>query len=336
MAMVGGNSWPTLLDVTRRVAPDSNIADIAEMLDASNPILKDMPFEECNDGSTHVSTIRTGLPDATWRLLNYGVPASKSQTAQVRDVTGMLEAFSQVDAALVDKHVDAQKFRLSEEHPFIESMDQTMASTLFYGNVARTPEKFHGLSPRFNLASTTETNIGYNIIKAGGASTDNTSIWLINWGPKSAFGLYPFGSKAGLQQTDLGKVLARDAAGNEFLAYKSHFKWDIGFCVKDWRYLSRIANIDVSDLLTAGTTSDTSAVLELLMSDAIEKLQSAEGRPVFYCNRSVMTALKRRLLTNSRTYLNWEDWGESKKVMTFMGIPVRRTDALTNAESVVA
>ena len=49
-----------------------------------------MLWMQCNDGAGHKTTVRTGLPTATWRLLNYGVVKSKSTTAQVRDSTGMV------------------------------------------------------------------------------------------------------------------------------------------------------------------------------------------------------------------------------------------------------
>ena len=30
--------------------------------------------------------------------------------------------------------------------------------------------------------------------------------------------------------------------------YRSHYNWDNGLALRDWRYVVRIANIDVSDL----------------------------------------------------------------------------------------
>ena len=42
-----------------------------------------MLWVEGNLPTGHKTTVRTGLPQAAWRLLNYGVPKSKSTTAQV-------------------------------------------------------------------------------------------------------------------------------------------------------------------------------------------------------------------------------------------------------------
>lgn len=61
-----------------------------------------MPFVEGNLPTGHKTTIRSGLPSATWRLLNYGVQPSKSTTVQVTDSVGMLETYAEVDKSLAD------------------------------------------------------------------------------------------------------------------------------------------------------------------------------------------------------------------------------------------
>ena len=73
---------PTLADVIKRTEPGVNggpgkIATIVEMLTETNEILQDMTYVEGNLPTGHKSTIRTGLPSAAWRMLNYGVQPSK-------------------------------------------------------------------------------------------------------------------------------------------------------------------------------------------------------------------------------------------------------------------
>ena len=58
---------------------------------------------------------------------------------------------------------------------------------------------------------------------------------------------FPKGSRAGLQTKDLGEELVSDGANGKYLAARSLYQWDAGMAVKDWRYVVRIANIDVSD-----------------------------------------------------------------------------------------
>src|SRR3546814_3731512 len=80
------------MDLAKRQDPDGSVSAIAELLSQDNEILEDMPYVEGNLTTGHRATIRTGLPTATWRKLNAGIPTSKSRTNQVDATCGMLEA----------------------------------------------------------------------------------------------------------------------------------------------------------------------------------------------------------------------------------------------------
>ena len=191
MATIGNND-PTLLDVAKRKDPDGKIATIVEMLSEENPILQDMHFIEGNLETGNMTTIRSGMPVATWRKLNYGVQPDKSQTVQVTDSCGFLEAYAQVDKKLVNLANNKAEFRASEDMAFLESMNQTMADTIWYGDTDVNPERFMGLAPRFDSLSASN---GQNIIAGGGSGADNHSLWLVVWGPQTVHGIFPKGSK---------------------------------------------------------------------------------------------------------------------------------------------
>ena len=55
-----------------------------------------------------------------------------------------------------------------------------------------------------------------------------------------------------VRRGDLGEDTLTDAAGGRYQGYRTHYKWDIGAVLRDWRFVVRIANIDASDL-AAGT-----------------------------------------------------------------------------------
>jgi hypothetical protein len=322
---------PTLIDVASRLDPSMNIDKIVELLAATNPILNDMTFMEGNLPTGHKTTVRTGLPGVTWRKLYGGVQPSKSTTAQVTDSCGMLEAYAEVDKALADLNGNAAAFRLSEDKAFIEAMSQEMAQTLFYGNESTEPEAFTGFAPRFN--SLTAQN-GDNIVNASGASTDNTSIWLIVWGPNTCHGIYPKGSTGGVQMRDLGEVTVEnvDGASGRAQMYRSHYRWDCGLTVRDWRYIVRIANIDVSDLTTV---SNTKKLIDWMIQ-AAERIPSfGAGRAAFYCNRNIREKLRLGILEKVASNLTFETVA-GKRVLMFDEIPVVRTDALLNTEAVVS
>ena len=92
---------PTLLDLARVTDPDGSIAAVVEILNETNEVLADMSWVEGNLPTGHRTTVRTGIPTPTWRKLYGGVQPNKSTTVQVTDNTGMLEAYAEVDKALI-------------------------------------------------------------------------------------------------------------------------------------------------------------------------------------------------------------------------------------------
>jgi len=326
---------PTLLDLAKATDPDGRIAAIVEILNETNEVLADMSWMEGNLPTGHRTTIRSGIPAPTWRRMYQGVQPNKSTTVQVTDNTGMLEAYAEVDKALADLNGNTAAFRLLEDRAHIEGMNQEIASTLFYGNEGTEPEAFTGLAPRFN--DTTAAN-GDNIVLGGSASgqTDNASIWLVVWGPQTCHGIVPKGSSAGLQMKDMGEVTIEDVdgLGGRMQAYRTHYRWDAGLTVRDWRYIVRIPNIDKS-LLTADATAG--ADLPDLMFQAMELVPNMSGgRPVFYMSRNTRTFLRRQLSNKvSGSTLTIDQVG-GVPVMSFQGVPIRRVDALSADEARVA
>ena len=325
---------PTLADVAKRMDPDGRIDTIVEILNETNEVLDDMTMLEGNLPTGHRTTIRTGLPIPTWRKLYGGVQPTKSTTVQVTDNTGQLEAYAEVDKQLADLNGNTAAFRLSEDRAHLEGMNQEYVDTLFFGDESTAPEEFTGFAPRFNSLSAEN---GDNIINAGGSGSDNTSIYLIVWGPNTCHGIYPKGSVGGLSMTDKGQVTIEnvDGSNGRMEAYRTHYKWCGGLTVRDWRYVVRIANIDKSDLTK--DVSGSSADLTDLMAQAIELIPSLGlGRPAFYCSRTIKSFLRRQIASKvSSSTLTMEQVG-GKSVVTYDGIPVRRTDALAPDEAAVS
>jgi len=324
---------PTLLDLAKMLDPDGKVATIVELLNETNEILDDMTWMEGNLPTGHRTTIRTGIPEPTWRKLYGGVQPNKGTTVQVTDSCGMMEAYAEVDKALADLNGATAAFRLSEDRVHLEGMNQSLADAIFYASETTTPEKFTGLAPRYN--STSAAN-GENIIKGGSSDTDNTSIWLVVWGPQTVHGIIPKGSKAGFQMTDKGVVTIEsvDGAGGRMEAYRTHYRWDAGLSVRDWRYIVRIPNIEKSALTKTGSSG---ADLIDLMTQAIEMIPSLSmGRPVFYCSRTIRSFLRRQISNKVVNSTLAMDMVAGKRVVTFDGIPVRRCDALAADEALVS
>lgn len=331
MAVLGSNV-ATLADIAKRTDPDGKISSIVELLSQTNEMLPDMLWKEGNLATGERTTVRTGLPTVAWRLLNQGVQPSKSTTAQIDESCGMLEAWSEVDVELAKLNGNTSAFRLSEGMAFIEAMNQEMQSTLIYGNSSTAPEEFNGLAVRYSSLSAAN---GQNIVSGSGAGSDNSSIYLISWGANSIHGIYPKGSKAGLDHMDHGEVTVETTAGiagTRMRAFQDQWTWKCGVALRDWRHVVRIANIDISNLVAKSSAAD---LIELMIK-SIHRLPNRMGKPVFYMNRTVfqMLDIQRRDDVISGGGLVYSEV-DGKVIPTFRGIPIRLVDSLTETEAAV-
>lgn len=340
------SKYLSLADFARRLDPDGKPAVIAELLSQENEILDDMVWQEANGTTGHQSTVRTGLPALVWRLLNQGVPPSKSTTAQVLDTFGSLTGYSVVDKKEAQLSGDIQAFRLTEDVSFMEAMAQTVASTLFYGNTAVNQQQFLGLAPRFSTVSTTNAANATNVLDAGGTGSTNTSIWLLGFGPRTLFGIFPKGSKAGLTHIDHSDTRSWfDANGNPYETYQSYFEWDAGLVVKDWRFVVRICNIDVT-LLAGGSAAN---LINLLiksvyrpptMPRGVGPVQKTDApmeevpkvRWAFYANRTVRQYMHIQAANKANVLLRLSEWA-GMVIMDFNGIPIRTCDGIVSNEA---
>ncbi len=366
MANVIGNGQLTLLDHAKRVDPDGKIglARIVEMMNRVNAITEDMSVIEGNTQTGHVTTLRTGLPAIAFRQLNAGVQPSKSTTKQITFSAAMLEGMSVVDERLVELAADGPALRLSEVGPFMESMGQTIASTLFYGDVRVNPDRFTGLSAYFanlnpsyqqnpealvNPSTTGQPDSGRNVFDASTnaegetfgnpANGNNTSMWLVVWGENSITSFFPKGTKAGITHEDKGKWLVNDnrGVGAQYFGWVDQYKAQLGLAVRDWRQAVRIANIDVVALQSAGDDNDQSANLLKNAIQAVNYLQFPNaGKAAWYCNRVVKTYLEVKAMNKFNAMISYEQMEDGETMTKLCGIPVRRCDALLNTEAQVS
>lgn len=335
-----GNTYLTLADLYKRQDPNKQIATVMEMLAQNNPILQDAIAVECNNGTKHLTTMRTGIPTPTWRKINGGVQPGKSTTKQVEAATGMMEQWSEIDAKLVDLSKDKGSFLLSEATAFIEGMNQEAATGIFYHNTKSAPEKMDGLSAYF---SDTSAENGQQIVSAAGAGSDNTSIWMVVWSPATCHLVYPEGTVGGLKRENKGVQTKTNSDGSLIDVYREKFCWDIGLAVRDWRYVSRVANIDVSAMQADPTDVDGSGNdLYHFLRKAYYKLHQRRipnGKAAIYCNTEVLEALDALGTNNggSDNFVRLKPMElEGKEVMSYRGIPIRECDAILNTEAVVS
>lgn len=317
----------TLLELAKRTKENSIVA-IAEILNKTNSMLGDAPYVQANDTTSHTTTKRHYLPAGSWRKINQGVAIESSQTTQITEGIGMLEAYSRVDSALVDMSPDGRAFRLSEDLAFIEGLSQTLATALVYSTVTGYPEKFNGFSTRYAALTTKGTSAVHNVHGCGSTSTSaSASVWIIQWGMDKVHLIYPRNApNFGIQVIDDGLLTVNDTSGNPYKVYQTHFKINVGLCVRDDRSAQRVCNIK--------TTGSTNIWSDDVMIRALREMPNQGAGAVIYANTTVLSQMDIDSKDKSNVQYGPPDaWG--RPTMFFRGFPVRQVDALLDTESYI-
>jgi hypothetical protein len=329
--------FPTLLDLAQ-MPENKDAADVINLLAAQNPILEDAPAFECNRGLFHETTVRTGLPAVAWGALYAGIPSSKGTKQTVKDTTGFVNSAAEVDCRLVDileKAEDKASVRMDQAEEHLEAMAQEAATAIIYHNSAVDARLPMGLAPRFNSLSAEN---GSQIVDAGGSGNDNTSIWMVTWDKSSCHLIYPKGHMAGVQRINVGKIPKQDALGNTFMIYREEFAWHFGVTVRNWQYIARVANIDVSDLEIDASTGADIINLMTEMYYRHKGRRTSKGKTCIYMNTTIVKFLdyQARNAKDKNLFLTFGEYGpNAKEVLHFRGIPIRESDAILNSEDQV-
>lgn len=337
-----GTSRPTILDVARATDPNGNIARVAKVLQQYNEHLDDIPWYEGNLATGNLTTIQTSKASPSLRALNAGVTPSKSTTGQINDACSILEGRNRIDVDVANLNGNAAAYRALQDEMMIAGFGDSLSEHLIYGSSADNPLEFNGFATRYFSLGTTYTTSS-QLIDAGGTGSDNTSIWLVNWGPGKVHGIYPKGSQGGLKVEDMGikDVIQNTTTGETMRVYETWMQWKCGLAVQDYRSVIRICNVDVSNLLTASDSSDTSANIMKFMAMALDLLPPDQGgTPVFYMNNTVRSMLRVKQIDKGNAFLTVGDIANSNQIMrrnqlSFYGIPCRRVDAILKTESTI-
>ena len=332
---VSATSHPTMVDYVNRINRDGKIADIIEIIRKENELADVIPWVECNDGEGHKTTIRTGLPTPTWRKLYGGVQPTKSETRQIRDTTGIMHAYAEVDVDLVEANGNSAAWLLSENQAFVAGLNEEFMSTFFYGNEADEPEAFTGIAARYN--STTAEN-SRNIIKQG--TTPDTSFYVLGFGPQALHGLYPKGFTMGLKEDYKGIVTIEDAssdgsAGGRFEAHRTHYRWACGLSLRDWRTCAR-AQVDFSELRATPTDSNPINLYDIISKMLARTRRGMCDNKVIVCNEGIMEFLRLQAKTGTAASTLSRMELAGREVDTINGYPVLLSDSLTSTENVIA
>lgn len=323
---------PTLAQLAKTTDPSwKNALPIIELLSKRHGLYAALRWEEANLALSHRTTVRTGLPTATYRMFNLGLDPSDGSYANVTFPVAKIGTLAEIDAEMIKIAPNRDAFVSAKVAGHIESVLQKLSTEMFYGTAA-TAEGIIGLSAMY--ASVTAEN-AQNLIDAGGTDvSDNTSIWLLNIGP-TVKGLYPRGTPAGIEREVLSYETSESlgGTGKRGRVWREFVHVGAGIAVEDWRDACRVASIDVSAMLAETNDAD----LIKLTRKAKHRMLS---RPV-YDRRFVMHPTTWEYIEHQRDAKQVAGGGVSKATIdgvempTLHNIPVVIDDSIVLTEAPV-
>lgn len=315
----------TVIEATRRVDPEGNIATIAEIASETNEFLLDAHMKQANDIFSNVEFIRNGLPTISPRRINAGASKSVSRVLPKREQIMLLDTFCEIDEQLVDPFPDPKRQRWLEVKAFIEATMQEFARCLLYGNSTDVTEEIDGLTTRYNALADT------NVQGVGGTGSDVASLWLIEWGEGMAALCYPRGhSTVGIDDNDQGKIRITDSSSNPLMAYVNQIKAQFGLSIADDRACQRLANIE-----SAGVANNliTSGGMHYLVR-ARNKLPHVGRNAVIYTNRDLKSQFDIYALDKSNGFYTINDI-TGRPLTVFQGTPIRMVEQQLSTETAI-
>lgn len=331
------NEWAMRMDSTGKTAY------LVNLMSQNNPMLMEMMAVPCQNGNSFEFTQVVQLPTPVRRSYNQGVaPTMAAVTKQTQTAIEYAD-MARIDDSLSNLNGNREEVRAREVQLHMEAMGQTVASDLFYSNNTTNPTAFTGFANIYNTVTTATSQIANNVIDCGGTLSTNSSIWLIGWGDNQIHTIFPNGHPAGLQHIDKGLQQAYDANGLLFWAWTDWMQWNIGLAIHDWRYAVRACNIDVT-LFGGASAADLIGILAAMImkppviNAGTGPVQTADdptvvmSRFAFYCNRTVYLALDNQARTGTNILLQMQQWA-GVPTLTYRGIPIRVSDALTITET---
>lgn len=317
----------TLAELAKRTNNKQTL-DIANVLSKMMPVIGDAYWVESNRQTDHVHTRSAGLPSGTWRAVNEGVDPSAAQAEQVTEPIGYLEDRSEIDELLIKLAPDSKKYRHDEDLLHLEGLGQTIETAFWYGVESTHPKKFDGICTRYSALTPTAPDPD-NTYTAG-SSSNNTSAYIIKWGPGSVFCIYPGGSKTmGIEKNDMGRELITTSGTTRLYMWVSQFVFNMGICVRDHRCVQRLANINGASGAAANVV-DEDKLIEMYFN-----IPGGTEGAVMYVNKIVASQLAIKAKNKPNVFWPTKD-AFGRPVINFWDIPIHVSEMITSSETTVA
>ena len=303
-----------MLTVADHVADalDLSPAEVSDVVESASFPMR-LPFTESSNGSVHKYAKKTGAPTVGFRLENEGREFGKSAYETVLLQLAILDYSWAVDVAVAKGSPKGEETVIARE-----GLDHIMAAMFvmerqfFQGKANGDAQGFDGFPEALNA-------IGGMVINGGGTTANEcTSVYLMKLGENDVSGVMPTGDDMGLGERIVQNF--KDDSGKNLPKYYTPASTWAGIQIGGKYSVARLANIDSTP---AGSLTDDKII------DAIEAFPM--GQP----DLIVMNRTARKQLRSSRTATN-ATGAPAPIPANVEGIPILKTEALTDNEAVVA
>lgn len=335
-----GYSW---FDVQTQLAPDGKgFLPVAEVLNQINAPIQDGPATPSNAMIAHRTTMQTALPTVSLGKMDQGIASSKGTTEQRTEAMALFQAKNQIDnkyRKVLGPKFD--EFRFRKDRPFIEAMSQKVALHLAYGEQGAQLDEgsFDGFAIRTAALQQPAPGVNGSQVWSKGAVVggDSTSAFIVDWNADMGVHfIYPENDPSGgLDVKSYEDVNLNDKDGNQYFGTVTEFYWAIGVAVEDPRRLARLANIDVSDANLGGMNTQGNLITGLV--DILSYMPDPMGfNRCIYLHGRLIAAWWKQLMDKAAPQQITREEYLGKPTLHFDGIPLRRLDQLSLAESTVS
>ena len=322
------NALVSFLDITKRSGSDPAIGLLEETTTYA-PELRSIMGRPIS-GTVYRATNRT-LPTVAFRSANNGSDTVKSTYSQNLSECFIIDAQVQADKAVIDAEAKSGLNQSVGDLMFDEAQGVLMATGItigaqFYYGTSADKNGFGGIQ---SLTNKLNTAIGAGaapaVIGAGGVAANvQTSAYLIWENIKGVH--FVWGNNAGLMMGDWRVQQVLGANSKPMTAYVNNMQGWIGLACNHSKSVARIANIDASHGLTDKLGAQLLQYIPLQIQEAGGLKWCMNQQALFTLQNSRSAAT-----LNAATPLVY-----APEPKDLCGIPIMKTNSITNTEAVVS
>ena len=140
-----------------------------------------------------------------------------------------------------------------------------------------------------------------------------------------------------LKQALISKTSAKSTPstqnGGKYRALATLFDWDAGLAVKNIRKVAAVRNIDCKAAAEDSTSEARKAFAERII---VAKTRCKPERPILYVSPMAYTMLELHLSDKDNVYVTRQELAQGIPTLYVSGLIVKKNDALTETEPVIA